>query len=252
MIVAGMAMMLSTPVWADTIGVYVGGNVWDNSASGTLGETSGQTDLGLDDETQTNLFIAIEHPFPLIPNVRISSSDLDTSGQTTLDSEFEFGGETYAEDSLVNTHFDVSYIDYTLYYELFDNGLFSFDFGLTARDFDSDITVKTRISGEDDEEEYLQSSLSSSEILPMLYVSTNVGLPLTGLNFYATGNLLSLDDSTLYDYEAGISYELIDTLAIDLNITAGYKAVKLELDDVDDLYSDLDFDGAYIGAVLHF
>lgn len=252
-ILVGMAMMLSTPVFADTIGVYLGGNVWDSNVSGTLGESTGQADLGLNDETQTSFFIAVEHPFPLIPNIRVSASDLDTDGSTILNQPFEFGGEVYAPGDNVDTDFDVSYVDYTLYYELFDNGLFSFDMGITARDFDGDITVSnTTDSGEGEEPSITSSNVSTNDIIPMVYVATNIGLPFTGFNLYAQGNLLSLDDSTVYDYEAGISYELIDNLAVDVNLTVGYKAVKLELEDMDDLYSDLDFDGIYAGAVVHF
>ena len=86
----------------------------------------------------------------------------------------------------------------------------------------------------------------------MLYVATNVGLPLTGLNLYAQGNFLSIDDHTLYDYEVGVSYELIDNMVVDMNINAGYRAVKLELDDLNDLYSDIEFDGVFVGTTIHF
>lgn len=254
-IATSMAMMLSTPVVADTIGVYLGGNVWDNSASGTFGESKGQFDPNLADETQSTFFIAVEHPIPLFPNVRIAKSELDTDGfaQVTDPDGFEFGDETYATGTSLESTLDISYIDYTLYYELFDNGAFSFDFGITARDFESDVMVMdNENTGSPEEPEYTSSSLSANEIVPMLYVATNVGLPLTGFNFYAQGNLLSIDDSTIYDYEAGVSYELIDNFAIDVNLTVGYKAVKLELEDVDDLYSDLEFDGVYAGAVVHF
>jgi outer membrane protein len=79
-----------------------------------------------------------------------------------------------------------------------------------------------------------------------------VGLPFTGFNLFAEGNFLSIDDNVLYDYQAGISYELVENLAIDINLTLGYRAVKLELDDLDDLYTNLDFDGVFAGAVLHF
>lgn len=247
-ILMSMGMMLSTPVFADTIGLYIGGHVWDNSASGTYGESTGQVHAGLKDQTQNSFFVAIEHPFPLIPNIKIASTDLDTNGSTSLIKDFEFGGENYAMGSDISTKFDVSYVDYTMYYELFDNGLFSFDLGVTARDFESDIYVTSL----EEVDEPASSKLSSSEIVPMVYVSTNVGLPLTGFNVYAQGNLLSLDDSTMYDYEVGVSYELIDNLAIDVNLTVGYRAVKLDVEDIDDLYTDLDFDGVYAGAVVHF
>lgn len=246
LIAAGIAAMLSANAYADVVGVYIGGQVWDNEVEGVFGESGFQTDFNLEDEQQGSFFIAVEHPLPLIPNMRISKTTLDTQGMTTLTSEFEFGGETFTQDTNVDAVFDVSYMDYTLYYELFDNDLLSFDFGITARDLDGDINVTA--SGDTP----LTGKQSISGFIPMLYVASSVGLPFTGLSVYAEGNFLSIDDHTLFDYQAGLSYELIDNLAVDLNLTLGYRAMELELDDLDDIYSDLKFSGIYAGAVMHF
>lgn len=242
-----LASILSTNVQADALGIYLGGQIWDNQASGTFGDGSSQVDFNLVDEKQNSFFIAFEHPLPLIPNVRIASTSLETQGSTTLNTEFEFEGETFSQDTNVNADFNVSYVDYTLYYELFDNDLVSFDIGLTGRDFDGDVTVSAS-SGANSQ----SGSVSVTDIVPMLYARTNVGLPLTGFNLYAQGNFLSIDDHTLYDYEVGVSYELIDNLAIDVNINVGYRAVKLELDDLNDLYTNIEFDGIFLGTTIHF
>jgi len=130
---------------------------------------------------------------------------------------------------------------------LFDNDLLTFDFGLTARDLDSQIIVVGDIAGTK-----TSSDLSVSGIIPLLYVSTVIGLPYTGFNVFAEANFLSYDDNSVYDYQIGVSYELLDNLAVDLDLTLGYRAVKLELNDIDDLYSDLTFDGVFAGAVVHF
>ena len=136
-----LASILSTNVQADALGIYLGGQIWDNQASGTFGDGSSQVDFNLADQTQNSFFIAFEHPVPLIPNIRIASTTLETEGSTTLNTEFEFDGQTFSENTNVNADFNISYVDYTLYYELFDNDLISFDFGLTGRDFDGDVTV---------------------------------------------------------------------------------------------------------------
>jgi len=246
-----LASILSANVQADALGIYLGGQLWDNQASGTLGDGSSQVDFNLVDEKQNSFFIAFEHPLPIIPNLRIASTSLETSGVTTLTTDFEFEDETFSKDAIVNANFNVSYVDYTLYYELFDNDILSFDFGLTGRDFDGDVTLAAQVTT--DSGIVTQSeSIAVTDIIPMLYVATNVGLPLTGLNLYAQGNFLSFDDHTLYDYEVGVSYELIDNLAVDVNINAGYRAVKLELEDLNDLYTNIEFDGVFIGTTIHF
>lgn len=248
---AALATVLSTNVQADALGIYLGGQVWDNQASGTFGDGSSLVDFNLVDEKQNSFFIAFEHPLPLIPNARIASTSLETNGTTTLDSDFEFDDETFLKDANVNADFNVSYVDYTLYYELFDNDLLSFDFGITGRDFDGDVTVSTQVTTNSGT--VTQSdTIAVTDIVPMLYVATNVGLPLTGLNLYAQGNFLSFDDHTLYDYEVGVSYELIDNLAVDVNLNVGYRSVKLELEDLNDLYTNIEFDGVFVGTTIHF
>jgi outer membrane protein len=248
---AALASILSTNVQADFLGVYLGGQIWHNQASGTFGDGSSQIDFNLADEKQNSFFIAFEHPLPLIPNIRIASTSLETIGNTNLTTDFEFEGETFSTDANVNANFNVSYLDYTLYYELFDNDLLSFDFGLTARDFDGDVTVSAQANS-GAESVTQSSSVAVTDVVPMLYARTNVGLPLTGLNLYAQGNFLSIDNHTLYDYQVGVSYELIDNLVVGVNINAGYRAVKLELEDLNDLYTDIEFDGVFIGTTIHF
>jgi outer membrane protein len=247
-IAAGIATLLSANVQADTLlGLYIGGHMWANQAEGSFGQgNNNQATFDFDDENQGSFFVALEHPIPLIPNLKIASTTLDTVGGATITGSFNFEGETYSANSVLETTFDASYVDYTFYYELFDNDLLTFDFGITARDLDSQINVV------DTNNTSLNSNLSVSDFIPLLYVNTIIGLPFTGFNVFAEANFLSYDDNSVYDYQIGVSYELVDNLAVDLDLTLGYRAVKLELDDIDDLYSDLTFDGVFVGAIVHF
>lgn len=252
-IAASLATVLCASAQADTLlGLYIGGQVWANQAEGSFGEGDLQGDqatFSFNDESQGSYFIAFEHPIPLIPNIKITSTTLDTQGSTNLDRQFEFGDETYSVNTQVNTVLDLSYIDYTLYYELFDNDLLTVDLGVTARDIDTQISA----SGLDSNtQNSITSELGGSGIVPMLYVSTIVGLPFTGFNVFAEANYVSYDDQTLYDYQVGVSYEVLDNLAVDLNVTLGYREMKLELNDLDDLYSDLTFNGVFAGVIVHF
>ena len=246
-IVTSLATVLCASAQADTLlGLYIGGHVWANQAEGSFGEGEiDQAAFNFDDQNQGSYFVALEHPIPLIPNVKIASTTLDTVGGATIETSFTIGGETYSASSQLDTTFDASYVDYTFYYEVFDNDLLTFDFGLTARDLDSKINVVEQISSKN-------SDLSVSGFLPLLYVNTIIGLPFTGFNVFAEANFLSYDDNTVYDYQIGVSYSVLDNLAVDLDLTLGYRGVKLELNDIDDLYSDLTFDGVFAGAVVHF
>ena len=56
----------------------------------------------------------------------------------------------------------------------------------------------------------------------------------------------------MYDLQAGIGYEVVDSLTVDIRLKVGYRAVNLRLDDLDNLYSNLDFKGVFAGVELHF
>jgi len=250
---ASVAALLSANVQADTLlGLYIGGQVWNTAASGTFGENDGQgnvvlQDFTFEDQQQTSFHIALEHPIPLIPNIKISSTTLNTDGITTIDDGFSFGDIDFPTGAGANTTFNMDYIDYTLYYEILDNDLITFDIGITARDFDGDINVSTV-----DATPKFSESVDIAAVVPMLYASVIVGLPFTGINFFAEGNMVSYDGSGIYDYQVGVSYAVLDNLVVDLDVTLGYRSVKLDLDDLDDLYADLSFDGVYLGTTVHF
>lgn len=253
-IAAGIATLLTASVQADTLlGLYLGGHVWDAQTTGNFGEKNSTTgkvtsqEFNFKDQQQGSYYIALEHPIPLVPNIRIASTVLDTNGQTDIsENDFSFGGISYPVNTTVDTAFDVNYIDYTLYYEILDNDLFTFDIGLTARDIDGDISIK------DDKGIISVSKEEFSAIVPMLYSSMIVGLPFTGFNVFAQGNYTGYDDSSIYDFQAGISYAVLDNLAVDLNVELGYKVVKMDIEDIDDIYADMEFKGVFAGATVHF
>jgi hypothetical protein len=266
-----LAALFTANTQADTVGLYLGGQIWQSEASGIFGEENTLMDFKLKKEQQINYFIAVEHPFPLLPNARISSTTLDTTGKTTLTQEFSFGVETFSIGDDVDASFNVSYVDYSFYYELFDNGLFSFDFGLTARDFNGDVTVTvTGMAGtsngtcddpnpspdspctEGEDPPIPIGKIKTDEIIPMLYVATSATLPLTGLSAFALGDFSLIGDHSLYDYQVGLSYDLIDSRVVDFNVTLGYRVVKMEFEDLNNLYTDLEFKGAFFGVIAHF
>lgn len=258
-----------TPKQMSQLGLYLGGQVWQSSANGAFGEENSFIDVNSKKEQQTSYFMAIVHPFPFLPNARISISSLDTIDKTTLTQEFNFGGETFSTGDDINTNFNVSYVDYTLYYQLLDNRKFSFDLGLTVRDLNGDVTATGAtiiIDNEDDCPETPQSNICPSpagtytptgkiktdDIVPMLYIAANLSLPLKNLSVFAQGDFSFNDNHTLSDYQIGLNYELANTKMGDYHLTLGYKAVKMELEDLNNLYTDLKFKGTFIGLVARF
>ena len=123
---ASVAALLCGNANADTLlGLYIGGQVWANETSGSFGEgQNNQTAFDFNDENQGSYFVALEHPIPLIPNIKIASTSLDTIGGTELNSSFTFDGNTFNANTILDTSLEASFVDYTLYYEVFDGNDF--------------------------------------------------------------------------------------------------------------------------------
>ena len=85
----------------------------------------------------------------------------------------------------------------------------------------------------------------------MFYVASNIGLPLSSLSVFAQSNTSLKNDHTLYDDQVRLHYDLVDNRLVDFNLTLGYRLVKMELDDLKNLYTDLKFKGTFIGVIAH-
>ncbi|QJR81614.1 TIGR04219 family outer membrane beta-barrel protein [Alteromonas pelagimontana] len=234
------------PAMADTIaGVYVGAQGWRTSTSGGFADDNTVADFNFDDKTQGAYYIALEHPIPFVPNLKLGRTGLDTSGATTLDSSFTFEGDLYTAASTVATQVNLDATDIILYYEIFDNDLVSLDLGINGKYIDGSLSVA-------DEASDTRGTADFSGIVPMAYSRVQFGLPFTGLGAYAEGSYLSFDDHKISDYQIALTYSFIESLAVDMTVQLGYRNVDIDIDDLDDVYADMSYDGGFIGVEVHF
>lgn len=257
------------PTSRDDVGLYLGGQIWRSEASGVLGAEHTRVDFNLKKQQHIQYFIDVKHPVAALPHLRISTTQLDTSGQTTLTQQFGFSDKTFPVAATVDASFHVSYIDYTLYYALFDSKDFSLELGFSARDLNGDVTVAgtTKISHDPCNDPnpapndpcidlgnnaISSGTITTDDINPMLFVATSVGLPATPLNLFAQADVSLLNDHRLEDYQLGFSYDLHKLMRVDLQVTFGYRVVNMAFDNLNSLYTDLAFKGAFVGMIAHF
>lgn len=88
----------------------------------------------------------------------------------------------------------------------------------------------------------------------MLYVATDVRLPLTKLRVFAQGDFSFTGRHSLYDYQVGLlSQDLVpDLISMELKLMLGYREVKVQFEDLNNLYADLTFKGGFAGVLLYF
>ncbi|MGQ8366572.1 TIGR04219 family outer membrane beta-barrel protein [Glaciecola sp. 1036] len=231
---------------ADTVlGIYVGAQAWNMGVEGGFSQSDTIAEFGFEDETNANFYAALEHPIPLVPNLKVAQTTLDTSGGTTLSSTFTFGGEVYTADTVLETDVDLITRDFILYYEILDNNLASFDIGINVKQVDGEFLVADADSGR-------TATESFDGFIPMGYGRLAIGIPGTGLGAYAEGSFISIDDSSVTDYQVAVTYSFIESLALDLTLQAGYRSTEVDIEDLDDVYADLEFDGAFVGVEFHF
>lgn len=232
---------------ADTVlGVYVGAGVWQADLSGDIGVDSiSFSDLGAGEEDANYFYVALEHPVPVIPNIRLQKMDLSYSQTGVISQSFQLDDQTFTASDTIFSDIDLSHTDITLYYELLDNWV-SLDLGLTARVFDGSIFAQSVASPAIAERVDLEATL------PMLYLKTQFDLPFSGFYITAGGNAIGYDGHSLTDLSAGVGYQS-DGLALDFGVEIGLRQFSIELDDLDDeLNTNVDIDGMYMAATIHF
>lgn len=213
-------------------GVYGEAQYWMTDVSGTYGSLDGLRDFNFDDENQLRLSIAVHHPLPLLPNVRLERQKLESFAPRAANGE-ELSGLTDAE-------LDLSHDSATFYYRLLDNTATRLHLGVSVKRFDGFAR------------DFEGREWSINETVPTAYAMAGVGLPFTGLSAYVRGHFIAFDDNELRDIEAAVQYRLFDTALLDGSIQVGYRHFSVELDDIDGLYSDLTFKGPFVGFQLHF
>ncbi|MGZ9899385.1 TIGR04219 family outer membrane beta-barrel protein [Shewanella gaetbuli] len=242
-------LSVSSAQAATVLGFKVGGDVWQTDASGSFNAdivdshaTGPAQTYNYDSKTQGSVWIALEHPIPLVPNIKIRENRLEASGSKSdtafFYNGFNFAGESTAYNELSNT-------DFVLYYEILDNDVVSLDLGAAYKQMHGSL----RIDGEvGDSRAATQRDIDSGVV--MAYGNAQVGVPGLGLFVFADV-LLGIDESGVHDYSAGLGWEF-DGVALDTSIRVGYRDFSFDVDRFSSTTQDMQFKGAFAGIELAF
>lgn len=204
---AVIATAISMPTMADFLGVYAG--IDYRTTATTFSNSNGD----FEDTNNLSGYIALEHFIPLIPNAKLKYSDLSAEYNA-------IGG--------IKTEPESSALSGILYYELFDNGLFEFDFGLAYTSLE-DISAQTSSIGQ-------------------VYGAAKVHLPGTGMHVFAEGTGGSISDDKATDTELGLAYTFNpDSLLINFSVRAGYRLQEMVINDLTQ-----ENKGLFAGVEAHF
>lgn len=241
---AATLALLSPFAAADTIlGVYAGAGQWQGEYSGNAGDPSIDVKtLGMDEEDNNYFYIALEHPVPIIPNIKLQKMDISSQQTAIINQSFTIDGTTFVAGAEVASDFDLSHTDIVLYYELLDNWV-NLDLGLNIRKFDGYVTAEGNFGGD-----ITRESVDLDEAIPMIYAKAQFDLPLTGFSVGLEGNAISYDGNRLTDYSAKVQY-MFDSV-LDLGLEIGYREMSLDIDE--DVTADVQLKGPYAALLFHF
>lgn len=229
--------LLPIAAGADTLGIYAGAYHWSQQWDGSAQDGGDRIDidrqLGYDSDNGNVIYVRFEHPLPLLPNLRLRRSEVETSGRSN--SALAFDGQNFGAGARSTT--DLGNTDVTAYYEVLDN-VVSLDIGLTARHLDGEIKLEDG------------SQTGSADIegwVPMGYLGVRMDLPFSGLYAASSIDALSIGGDGVEDIELVLGWES----PLGIGIEAGYRRFSLDYEDGSE-EADITIDGGFIGAIFHF
>lgn len=236
------ALSLSAVAFADVAGGSVEASYWYAGLGGdtTFGSNTidAEDDLNFDNNSFFEIAATIEHPVPVLPNVRLKYSDLDQAETGSITTVFGTGSNQVSIGD-VETNLDLSNMGLVLYYEILDNWI-SADVGLDIRKFNGQLEIASKTDSS-------VFKIDVDEVLPMAYVSAEFALPFTDMSAGAEVSAISYSGNSIHDAKIRIRQGF--SLAF---LELGYRTMGIKLDDLSDTDIDMDFSGVYISTGLDF
>lgn len=242
---AVVALLPLTSMAATILGFQAGVGSWTHDPSGSFAATAADVSMSADLKNDLNLaeksegysYFLIEHPVPLIPNLKYVNTKLSSSGSGTISTDFTFNGVPYNSTDPITSSLVLDQTDIILYYEILDNDLVSFDLGLNAKKIEG---YASAVSGGTNEK------VSYSGTVPMLYAAAEIGLP-AGFALAGEISAMSAGDNDITDLTLKVTY----TTDFNLGLEAGLRSLSIKVDE-DSVVADMDFEGVFAGVYFKF
>lgn len=237
-----------TPAYADMVGVRLSGGMFKYSLSGTVRDSAASSDtfdvkndLGWKDDNGAMGYLYIEHPIPLLPDIRLGTTSLSLGGTGTVSQTINYNGTTFTKSDSVTSSLDLSHNEIALYYQLIDT-VVDVDLGLNFKFFDGKVYIKDTTANK-------SATSNISTTVPMLYGA--VTIPIVGTGFKIAGDLstTSYKNDSITDYMVRVRYDTDFALGVEL----GYRSIHIKYEDTSaNEYANLDVKGPYLMATLSF
>jgi outer membrane protein len=209
-----IALMAANASAATILGFGVEADYLAPAATGNFKYQTSSTAFDGATESGYQIGAYLEHPIPLVPNLRLDyTSDVTFSG--------------------AGNDVSLKQLDVTPYYEILDN-VVDLDIGVTAK------TINGKTKG--------LSEQTFNAVIPMGYVGAAVMIPGTGFSVNGSVKYISLNGDSLTDARIKAALKI----AAGLQVQAGYRYESLKLDNRFDITTDANFKGPFVGLGYTF
>lgn len=232
-------LLASTQSQADVLGAGLGTGIWTSGPVGTVTTNSNEFDVekdtGLDASNNNYVWAYFNHPVPLIPNIRLESTQVTSSGNGSQSVTFQ--GQTFNSDN--QTDLNLNQVDVLLYWGV-PLPIVDINYGFGAKQFTGDLTITDSNNN--------RETTDLDGTVPVGYLAAIANIPSLPLSVSADIKTLGsiYNDTTLkarYD---------ITSFGLKLGIEAGYRNQALKTDEMGDIDVDMKIDGYFAGVTLVF
>jgi outer membrane protein len=204
-----------------------------------------KNDAKLGDKTKPWAKFKLEHPIPLIPNIKLAYMPMKFDGSGVLSRDIKWGEYTYQAYADFNFSVKLDRIDTTLYYNFpfiktATAGKLDVEFGLNVRTimFDGKLSGRERGTGRS-----ISESASITLPIPMGHLAAEIR-PISLVSLVGELNYIGYKNNAYYDYVAGLRLNSRVRTPLKPFVELGYKHEKLKIDE-QDVKTDLKIKGLY-------
>jgi outer membrane protein len=204
-----------------------------------------KNDVRLGDETKQWAKFKLEHPIPLIPNIKLAYMPMKFDGSRVLTRDINWGGRTYQANADLNLSVKLDRVDTTLYYNFpfiktVTAGKLDVEFGLNVRTimFDAKLSGRERVTGQS-----ISESKAITLPIPIGHLAAEIR-PISLMSLVGELNYIGYKNNAYYDYVAGLRLNSPMRTPLKPFVEVGYRHEKLKIDE-QDVKADLNIKGLY-------
>jgi outer membrane protein len=204
-----------------------------------------KNDAHLGDKTKPWAKFKLEHPIPLIPNIKLAYMPMKFDGSGNVNRTIRWGNRTYNLSVGFNLSVTLDRVDTTLYYNFpfiktLTAGKLDVEFGLNVRT----IMFEGKLSGiEQGTGRSISESKSITLPIPMGHLAAEIR-PISQVSLVGELNYIGYNNNAYYDYVAGLRLNSRVRTPLKPFVEVGYRYEKLKIDE-QDVKTDLKIKGLY-------